>query len=85
MSYICPVCNGLMSLEATCPHCHHQLDDFGRIDQLWGPYSPYREINELRLINGYPDDEQNHQCIHITSCPACGQDQIIRIDEIFQG
>lgn len=83
MAYICPVCNGLSSLQAICTSCSHQLDDYGRIDQMWGPYSPYREIDDLKLTNGFIDLE-THNCTHLASCPTCGKDQIVSVKEEFQ-
>lgn len=83
MSYICPVCNGLSSFQSTCPSCHHNLDDYGRIDQLWEPYAPYREIDDLKLSNGF-DDVKSHECIHIASCPACGKEHLITVKELLQ-
>lgn len=80
MSNICPVCNGLMYLKAYCNNCNHSLDDYGRIDQIWEPYSPYREIDDIKLTNGF-DDYATHQCIHLTNCPACGNNQIVAINE----
>lgn len=84
MGYVCPVCNGLSALHTMCPNCHHPLDDYGRADDLWGPYSPYREIDDLKMSNGF-EDEKNHQCVHLTNCPVCGKDFFIHIDEQFQG
>lgn len=80
MSYLCPICNGLANLNVQCPECHHQLDDYGRIDQIWEPYSPYREIDDIKLTNGY-DDFTTHKCVHLTTCSCCGKDQIIFINE----
>ncbi len=80
MSYICPVCNGLTTLHETCSNCQHHLDDYGRLDNIWGPYSPYREIDHLKMTNGYIDVE-NHSCIHLASCPVCGRDHIITVKE----
>lgn len=83
MSYICPICNGLDQLHVVCSKCSHLLDDHGKIDDLWGPYSPYREIDDLKLTNGF-EDVKNHQCIHIVSCPHCGTDQVVSVNEVFQ-
>lgn len=80
MSHICPVCNGLTFLEAYCHKCNHALDDHGRIDQIWEPYSPYREIDDIKLTNGFKD-YANQQCIHLANCPVCGKNQIVTIDE----
>ena len=83
MAYLCPVCNGLNLLQSNCTHCNHHLDDYGRVDQIWGPYAPYREIDDLKMTNGFEDFE-NHKCIHLASCPSCGKDQLIAINEIFK-
>jgi len=80
MSYMCPVCNGITNLNMLCPVCYQQLADCGRIDQIWEPYSPYREIDDIKLTNGY-HDFVNHQCVHLASCPNCGKEQIIFINE----
>jgi len=83
MSYICPVCNGITTIQAFCSNCYHNLDDYGRIDDIWEPYSPYREIDDLKMTNGF-DDLKNHQCVHIATCPVCGKDQIVKVDEILE-
>jgi len=81
MPYLCPICNGLTTLKATCPFCHHLLDDHGRLDDVWEPYSPYREYDDLKLTNSYPDDYTHHQCVHIASCPHCHQNLYIPVQE----
>jgi len=83
MGYICPVCNGLTTLQAVCSECHHQLDDLGRVDDLWGPYTPYREIDDIKMSNGF-EDIKEHQCIHIATCPICGKDHYIPVNEQYQ-
>jgi len=81
MSYLCPVCNGLKALEASCQYCQHFLDDYGRLEQTYDPYSPYREIDDLRMTNGY-SDLQTHKCLHLASCPSCGKDHLIAVEEV---
>jgi len=70
LSYMCPVCNGLQALNAECSVCTHQACDCGRLDDYLGPYSPYREIDDIAMTNGYPD-VVNHLCIHLVNCTAC--------------
>ncbi len=84
MSYVCPVCNGLIKLNAICHLCQEQLDDYGKLEQLYDPYSPYREIDALKMTNGY-DDYRTHHCIHIATCTNCNKNYIIQIDEFYQG
>ncbi|WP_084024307.1 hypothetical protein [Vulcanibacillus modesticaldus] len=83
MPYLCPVCNGLSALQATCQYCHHPLEDYGRIEQLFGPYSPYQEISDLKMTNGFIDSTI-HLCIHVTYCPMCGKEHLITIKEQYQ-
>ncbi len=71
MSYYCPICNGLQSLSAQCPKCLTSAEDCGRMDDYLGPYSPYRQAEDISLSNGYAD-VQNHVCIHCGYCAECG-------------
>ncbi|GAB7388827.1 hypothetical protein BSNK01_26650 [Bacillaceae bacterium] len=70
---ICPVCNGLASLGARCPHCKERMIDGGRLGDYYGDYSPYREIDDLKATNGYPD-LRNGECWHLAFCPRCRRD-----------
>lgn len=64
---ICPVCNGMASLAASCPDCGSPAEDEGRPEDWTGPYSPYeltpRAAAELGL--GHPF------CPHDARCPEC--------------
>ncbi|MDQ0340332.1 uncharacterized protein YbaR (Trm112 family) [Caldalkalibacillus uzonensis] len=80
--WICPVCNGLESLTYTCPQCANPVDDLGKLSDYDEPYSPYREINDMKLSNGYPDLVQ-HQCIHLLHCPNCKQEMQVALDERY--
>lgn len=80
MSYICPYCNGMLTLNSLCPQCGEPLTDGGRLDDYSGPYSPYRQIDDLKLTNGYPDLAR-HQCIHQTYCGKCGNSAIMALEE----
>ncbi|HBI04627.1 MAG TPA: hypothetical protein DDY49_11430 [Paenibacillaceae bacterium] len=77
---ICPLCNGLESCAKECPNCHKEMEDTGKLENYYGPYSPYEEIDQLRLINGFPDLEQA-QCLHVISCPHCGKQEMVAINE----
>ncbi|MGD8192102.1 hypothetical protein ACQCN2_19200 [Brevibacillus ginsengisoli] len=80
MNSICMVCNGLTRMQAPCPTCNHLLDDSGRLADYFGDYSPYMEIDDSKLSNGYPDLLQ-HLCLHVTWCPVCRQQQLVVITE----
>jgi hypothetical protein len=81
MSLYCPVCNGLEALSWACPSCQHTAIDYGRWNDYLGPYSPYRNIDEMSMTNGYPD-LQNHTCVHVMSCPQCSKTFNVQIAEI---
>jgi hypothetical protein len=68
--WICPVCNGFDVLNHTCPRCGRLLDDMGRLSDYYNPYSPYREIDHIKLTNGFID-QMLHRCIHLLHCPHC--------------
>jgi hypothetical protein len=80
MSYMCPVCNGLQALQASCAKCGSASEDAGRLNDYLGPYAPYRPIEEVSLANGYPDLSR-HVCVHVTHCPACGADEHLFVTE----
>ncbi|WP_421617498.1 hypothetical protein ACAF76_003790 [Brevibacillus sp. TJ4] len=80
MNDICPVCNGFSSLRAACTTCSGPLEDGGRLYDYYGDYSPYREIDDAKLTNGYPD-LRLHQCLHLCWCPACESEQIVTVRE----
>jgi hypothetical protein len=78
---ICPICNGFSHLEQSCPSCSHLMEDTGNIEQFFGPYSPYRERDDIKMANGYLDVAR-HECIHLLSCQYCGREQTFTVKEI---
>ena len=80
MKSICMVCNGLSRLQATCPACYQLLDDSGRLADYFGDYSPYTDIDDSKLSNGYLDLSQR-LCLHVTWCPTCRQEQLVVVTE----
>lgn len=72
MGFMCPVCNGLEPFQETCAFCGAAAADNGRLNDYFGPYSPYRPIDDAALTNGYPD-VASHQCVHVAQCTACGK------------
>jgi len=77
---VCPVCNGLRRLSARCPICGQAAEDQGRYNDLFGPYSPYRPIEELSRFNGLPDLAL-HACAHIAFCRNCAHTFPVYIEE----
>ncbi|MGG4496047.1 hypothetical protein [Brevibacillus reuszeri] len=80
MNYLCPACNGLAALAKECPRCGQLLSDAGRLYDYYGDYSPYREIDDVKMDNGYPD-RHNHQCLHTGWCPHCQEEHMIIVQE----
>ncbi|WP_248930431.1 hypothetical protein [Paenibacillus hamazuiensis] len=80
MSYVCPVCNGLEALQPICPDCGQAAADQGKLSDFYGPYSPYRPIDDLKMTNGY-DDLRRHVCMHSVYCSRCGRSFELAVGE----
>ena len=84
LEYGCPVCNGLTQIEKFCPHCGCLLNDNGIIENYYGPYSPYDDLDAYEppvfwnLADVLP-------CVHLCSCPRCGFDTRIGVNQIVLG
>ncbi|UOF89778.1 hypothetical protein LSG31_18165 [Fodinisporobacter ferrooxydans] len=70
MDVICPICNGLQTLETTCPRCLEQLQNMGPVIDWLGPYAPY-ENDWILKVKG---NMENAVCVHLFSCGRCGYD-----------
>ena len=77
---ICPLCNGLITLVKRCPSCYGEMEDEGKIENFYGPYSPYEDVTQLSMTNGFPDLAME-QCFHLAFCPACGMQEKVAIKE----
>ncbi|WP_213411038.1 hypothetical protein [Xylanibacillus composti] len=64
-----------------CQQCAAALDDHGRYQDQFGPYAPYRPIDDLRLTNGIPQDAELHRCVHQAYCPQCGNACLVSVAE----
>ncbi|MFD2613715.1 hypothetical protein [Paenibacillus gansuensis] len=71
MSMLCPLCNGLDSLQGACRNCGSPTEDRGKYNDFLGPYAPYRDIDEEKLTNGFMDLASG-RCIHVFYCSQCG-------------
>lgn len=80
MGSICPICNGLESLERTCSNCGYRIEDKGRVMDYYDDYSAYMPIDQMKLENGY-QDLSAHLCPHLVLCPQCGQEEVLFIQE----
>ncbi|MGG4451999.1 hypothetical protein [Brevibacillus porteri] len=80
MNHLCPVCNGFTPLQQTCSTCGQALQDAGRLYDFYGSYSPYREIDDAKMDNGYID-RARHQCVHTGWCSSCQTEQAVFLNE----
>lgn len=55
--------------------------DEGKLSDFFDDYSPYMEIDLLRLEDGYPQNFHQSQCVHLLQCPACGRQETFFIRE----
>lgn len=78
---ICPVCNGFHAIQRTCQKCSGMLEDQGKLSDYFDDYSPYMDIDLLKLEDGYPESYRSSQCVHLYVCPQCGNEQVHLIDE----
>lgn len=81
MNTLCPVCNGLHEINDRCPSCGNVTQDLGKVSDYWAPYSPYREIEDLKMTNGYIDAIAQ-RCIHKMYCDACQHSYVYSVAEI---
>ncbi|MGM7700124.1 hypothetical protein ACSVDE_00295 [Pseudalkalibacillus sp. Hm43] len=78
---ICPVCNQLSSTQYRCPSCLGMMEDSGRVMDYYDDYSPYAEIDSLKMEDGIPDDEKDNQCPHVFYCSQCAAENVLLIHE----
>ncbi|MEO3946874.1 hypothetical protein [Gorillibacterium sp. CAU 1737] len=84
MDTICPVCNGLSRLSARCPVCGSAALDQGRMQDQFGPYSPYGSIEQASASNGLPDLALG-ACAHTAFCRNCAHAFPVYIQEFSIG
>lgn len=84
MSYFCPLCNGMQSVNYSCSQCGNPMMDYGRSMDFdgWDPYSPYLEIDTMKNFDGIPDDLKKHRCPHVFVCENCGHFLQQEFDEV---
>jgi hypothetical protein len=78
---ICPICNGLREMYLFCTHCGEQMVDSGRLIDYFDDYSPYMEIDLMKMEDGFPDSHSGQKCPHLYTCPSCHNDDVILIKE----
>jgi hypothetical protein len=83
MSGLCPICNSFCTVELICRHCGHQAQDLGRFTDMLGPYSPYRDIEDLEMTHADAASTDS-ACIHVCECPTCRESFLVGFNE-WQG
>ena len=53
----------------------------GRLMDFYDDYSPYMEIDLMKMEDGFADTHSEHKCPHLYRCPACHKDDVIFIKE----
>ncbi|WP_332631104.1 hypothetical protein [Halalkalibacter flavus] len=69
---MCPVCNGMTTLEIRCTQCEEQQIDYGRIMDYYEKYDAYLPIDLTKRSNGIATDLKEEQCPHYLECSHCG-------------
>jgi hypothetical protein len=78
---VCPICNGLREVYLQCTQCRQQMVDSGRLMDFYDDYSPYMEIDLMKMEDGYSNTNSGQKCPHLYTCPTCQKDEVIFIKE----
>ncbi|HPU35250.1 MAG TPA: hypothetical protein PL078_05645 [Bacillota bacterium] len=68
---VCPLCNGLASVQRICPRCGRTMVDTGLLQDYYDNYSAYLEQNIYE--DGYRCYD-HATCVHLFACPCCHYD-----------
>jgi hypothetical protein len=80
VKYVCPLCNGLYTIQKTCIRCNEPMDDQGAVVNYYDDYSPYLLDEITNNVDGVGKD----QCLHLFRCTSCGFEHNYAIQrEIF--
>lgn len=79
MFHVCPLCNGLISLDYPCPNCLNPAVDGGKRDDYAGPYAPYEESSDdlQPVVDNHLALDRNNcgssprYCLHMLYCESC--------------
>jgi hypothetical protein len=57
------------------------MSESGRIMDYYDDYSPYMDIDLMKMEDGFKDTNSEHKCPHLYRCSSCLKDEIIFIKE----
>ncbi len=72
MEGVCPICNGLLHPKELCLQCSVEMDEIGKIEDYFGPYSPYMEDDDFSQ-NNHMMTIGDQQCVHLFRCTQCNR------------
>lgn len=78
---ICPLCNGFATAQETCEQCSTNMEDQGKLSDFFDDYSPYMDIDLMKLEDGFENNLATNQCVHLLQCPSCGKEQVYFVQE----
>ncbi|GAE35655.1 hypothetical protein [Halalkalibacter akibai] len=78
---MCPICNGLQSLNLSCEKCKQELIDYGKVMDYYGKYEAYMPIDLNKLNNGINNDLADELCPHYIICSQCGEESVYLVQE----
>ncbi|MBL4955083.1 hypothetical protein JK635_23275 [Neobacillus sp. YIM B02564] len=78
---VCPVCNGLREVYLLCANCGEPMLECGKLMDYYDDYSPYMEIDLMKLEDGYSDNHSSRKCAHFYRCPGCQKEDVVIIKE----
>lgn len=76
---VCPVCNGLASVEKNCPGCGASMLDAGLLQDFYDDYSAYLDQDIYEDGYRYYDDDY---CVHLFACPRCHFDEYVKFKRL---
>lgn len=82
MEYGCAVCNGLAEVDIYCPECGRKMEDDGMVEDFYGPYSPYDNMDLYEPV-WYWDLAAGMPCVHLFACPECGCDKRVAFPQVI--
>lgn len=53
----------------------------GRLQDYYDDYSPYMDIDLMKMEDGFTDTYSGHKCPHLYRCPACANEEVMFIRE----